>query len=305
MTPASLRVARLRAVRALSLVALVAAPVGAAHAQLSASQPVALRFRATVDNQPFACGQSYSGIGTTKGTISVTDFRFYVHDVRLVDTSGREVAVQLDSDGLWQSNGVALLDFEDGSGPCSNGNAELRDVVVGSAPAGSYTGVRFTVGVPFDLNHRDLTQQPSPLSLSRLFWAWNSGYKFMRIDMKSGPTQSWVLHLGSTECLPTGTPSTIPTKCAWGNRPEIAFASFDLSRDVVNLDLAAMLRTANVSVNQPKTAMGCMSGQADSDCAPVFAALGLPFGTTKGGGQWAFSVARGGGAAGHAPSAAR
>jgi hypothetical protein len=88
-----------------------------------------------------------------------------------------------------------------------------------------------------------------------------------------------------------------------GNRPEIAFASLDLSRDVVNSTL--LLRTANVSVNQPKTAMGCMSGQADSDCAPVFAALGLPFGTTKGGGQWAFSVARGGGAAGNAPSAAR
>ena len=192
MTTALSRAAGPWAVRALSLLALVSVPARATYAQSGDTQPVALRFRATVDAQPFACGQSYSGIGTTKGTISVTDFRFYVHDVRLVDSSGREVPVRLDSDDLWQSNGVALLDFEDGSGPCSNGNAELRDVVVGSAPVGSYSGVRFKVGVPFDLNHRDLTQQPSPLSLSRMFWAWNSGYKFMRIDMKTGPSQGWV-----------------------------------------------------------------------------------------------------------------
>ncbi|MDZ7635033.1 MAG: metallo-mystery pair system four-Cys motif protein [Bacteroidales bacterium] len=160
----------------------------------------ALRFSATVDSLPFACGTTYPGLGRTAAPITATDFRFFVHDVRLVDGAGKEVTMTLQQDSLWQSNGVALLDFENGTGGCSNGNADLRDIVVGSAPAGEYTGVRFTVGVPFELNHRDLTQQPSPLSLSRMFWAWNSGYKFMRIDMKTDGGKSWVLHLGSTEC---------------------------------------------------------------------------------------------------------
>jgi uncharacterized repeat protein (TIGR04052 family) len=275
------------------LIALSPLGVGAQPPNQSASsQPVTIRFRTTVGDTPFTCQQSYPGLGSASTTMSVSDLRFFVHDVRLLTASGSEVPVALATHSLWQSNGVALLDFENGRGSCSNGTPELRDIVVGSAPEGQYTGVRFTVGVPFELNHRDLTQQASPLSLSRMFWAWNSGYKFMRIDMKAEGGAGWVLHLGSTECQPTGSPSTIPTRCAWANRPTITVDQFDPSRDAVRLDLAALFKTANLTVNEPKTAMGCMSGQADSDCAPVFAALGLPFGTTTAGQQSAFRLDR-------------
>jgi len=71
-----------------------------------------------------------------------------------------------------------------------------------------------------------------------------------------------------------------------------------VSQDVVNLDLAALLRGADVTVNQPKTAMGCMSGPTDSDCAPVFGALGLPFGSAGQGRQTAFRGLKGGKALG-------
>lgn len=288
--------------RGLALTLLIA-PLAALPAQ--STQPVTIRFQATVAGRPFTCGETYADIGTTRDRITVSDFRFYVHDVRLLDADGRETPVQLETDSLWQSNGVALLDFENGTGPCSNGNADRRDVVVGTAPAGRYSGLRFAIGVPFALNHRDLTLQPSPLSLSRMFWAWNSGYKFMRIDMKNAGAQGWVLHLGSTECQPTGSPTAIPTTCAWGNRPEITFAAFDAEHDAVRLDLASLLRDSNVSVNQPKTAMGCMSGQGDGDCAGVFAALGLPFRSAKGGTQWAFTAVRGVASAGAPPASAR
>lgn len=288
-------------VHAAAILPLLTLPT-ALRAQGGATQPVTLRFSASVDSLPFACGTTYPGIGRTRAPITATDFRFFVHDVRLVDATGREVPVTLQQDSLWQSHGVALLDFENGSGGCSNGHAELRDVVLGSAPAGRYTGVRFTVGVPFDLNHRDLTQQPSPLSLSRMFWAWNSGYKFMRIDMKTDGGKAWVLHLGSTECQPAGAASTVPTSCQHANRPQVAFDAFDVAQDVVNLDLAAMLRGADVTVNQPRTAMGCMSGPTDSDCAPVFASLGLPFGAAAATPQTAFRVRRDGRAAGDVSS---
>lgn len=273
-------------------------------AQPAGHQAVALRFRTTVGDTPFSCRQRYPNLGTAATTIAVSDLRFFVHDVKLLTAEGTAVPVTLETDSLWQSNGVALLDFEDGSGSCGNGTPEMRDIVLGSAPAGAYTGVSFTIGVPFALNHRDLTQQPSPLSLSRMFWAWNSGYKFMRIDTKAEGGTGWVLHLGSTECMPTGAPSTIPTACRWANRPTITFDQFDPVRDVVRLDLASLFKSANLAVNQPKTAMGCMSGQADADCAPVFAALGLPFGAAKGGAQSAFRVDRGASADG-ASAAAR
>ncbi len=64
-----------------------------------------------------------------------------------------------------------------------------------------------------------------------------------------------------------------------------SFKLFTLSRDVVVADLKGLLDGANVDVNQPKTARGCMSGQADSDCAPLFANLGLSFAGKQSAGQ--------------------
>ena len=52
------------------------------------TQPVTLAFAAEVGGAAFACGQSYSGIGTTSATYVGTDFRFYVHDVRLTGPGG-------------------------------------------------------------------------------------------------------------------------------------------------------------------------------------------------------------------------
>ena len=62
------------------------------------------------------------------------------------------------------------------------------------------------------------------------------------------------------------------------NRPEVALTGFDPDKDVVVADLAALLKDANIDQNQPETMSGCMSDPEDSDCAPIFANLGLPFG---------------------------
>ena len=58
---------------------------------------------------------------------------------------------------------------------------------------------------------------------------------------------------------------------------EIVLKGFNIATDVVIADLKSLLDGANVDVNQPKTASGCMSSQGDSDCAPIFANLGLSF----------------------------
>ncbi|MEZ5285681.1 MAG: metallo-mystery pair system four-Cys motif protein [Vicinamibacterales bacterium] len=270
------------------LAALAAAP---AFAQ---GTPVAVRFAAVVGGKTFACGQQYDGIGTTRSTVSVTDLRFYVSNVRLVRADGAEVAVALTEDGLWQSEGVALLDFEDGSATCASGTPELRDVVEGTVAPGTYTGVRFDLGVPFAQNHREPTVSPSPLNLTRMFWSWNAGYKFARIDLRTtGQPKGWMVHLGSTGCEPGGQPSVVPVSCKHPNRVAVDLAGFDVARDVVQFDLAALLAGANVDVNQEKTAMGCMSGRDDQECTPVLRALGLIDGS---GGQTVFR-ARGAGTA--------
>ena len=99
---------------------------------------VTIRFAAQVGDKPFACGDSYDGIGTTRSRVTPSDFRFYVSDVQLVDANGKSVPLALQQDGRWQHANVALLDFENRTGPCLTGTNETRDVIVGTAPAGDY-----------------------------------------------------------------------------------------------------------------------------------------------------------------------
>jgi hypothetical protein len=132
------------------------APPGAMHAAADAAasraavQPassaerraVTIRFRPEIDGQPFACGQSFAGIGKTRISVVPADFRFFIQDLKLVDDHGQEVAVELDDRSPWQTKDVALLDFEDQTGECV-GNEPTNDRVTGSVPPGNYRGVVF------------------------------------------------------------------------------------------------------------------------------------------------------------------
>lgn len=241
------------------------------------TQPVAISFQAVVGAETLACGKSYPNIGTTKSTITPRDFRFYVHNVRLVDAAGNSTPVELKQDDKWQLDDVALLDFEDGTGSCGNGTPETNSKVIGTAPAGRYTGLRFTLGVPFQKNHTDLTRMPPPLNLTALAWVWNAGRKFARLDFSStGVPRGYAIHLGSTGCMPNDSKSTVPTSCSEPNRLEVEIASFDPEKDTVVADLAAILAGSNVDQGN-RMMSGCMSGPTTPACAPLFANLGLPF----------------------------
>ena len=285
----------MRAHMMVGVVAVVAAGLGAGvnmSAQPAATQPVTIRLAATVGAEPFACGKTFEGVGTTKSSVRMSDFRFYVSNVRLARANGAPVPVTLTQDGLWQVDDVALIDFEDATGLCANGTPQTHTTIEGTVPAGSYTGVEFDLGLPFDKNHRDPAAQPSPLNLTRLFWSWNAGYKFMRLDMRTtGLPQGWVIHLGSTGC--DGATATVgPTACRQANRPTIVIPAFNAKTDTVVMDVAAMLAGSNVDKNQERTAAGCMSAPNDADCGPLFTSLGLPFADAAAAPQRVFSARR-------------
>jgi uncharacterized repeat protein (TIGR04052 family) len=256
------------------------------------TQPVTLRFTAQVAGLPFACGQSYTGIGSTRSTITPSDYRFYVSELHLIDTKGRAVPLALTQDGTWQLDNLALLDFENGSGPCRNGTAATNTTVRGNVPAGQYTGLRFTLGVPFARNHGDPTTAPSPLNLTAMFWNWQGGYKFIKFDTATsgqtattappdprggGNASGFSVHLGSTVCA-SASRTEAPSACQNPNRVTVQFDRFDAANQVVVADIAALLAGANVDVNAPGTSPGCMSFLGDADCPPVMGALGLPYG---------------------------
>jgi hypothetical protein len=63
--------------------------------------PITLNFAAQVGAETFRCGGSYADIGTTKSTVTPSDFRFYVSDVALIRADGTEQPVVLTQDQKW------------------------------------------------------------------------------------------------------------------------------------------------------------------------------------------------------------
>jgi hypothetical protein len=302
----------------------------AAIATAARADDVALRFAAEVNGDAFVCGQDYSPVGTTGSTVTPGDYRFFISSVALIDAAGNAVPVELTQDGMWQHANLALLDFENGSGPCINGNAALNDVVKGSVPAGQYTGVQFTLGVPFELNHSDVVLAPSPLNLSAMFWNWQGGHRFLKVDMSTSgrpiteedlkraaapmsmrmampagggsampnampggmprgnaPAEGgeeeaagFVVHLGSTGCAAASRTTAPEAACANPNLVTVRLDNFDIASGVVVADIGKVLANANVDVNTPDTAPGCMSGLRDPECSEVLQAFGFAVGDT-------------------------
>lgn len=243
---------------------------------------IEVRVRGGVGARSFVCGRSYSGIGASRSTWEGRDFRLYLSNVRLVDARGGSVPLELVQDGKWQHGTVVLLDFEDGEGACRMGNADLNGSIRGSVPAGDYAGIRFDLGVPFDVNHGDAAVAPAPLNVTTMWWNWNAGYKFLRVDGVTAGLPSWRLHLGSTGC--DGDMMGNVNACAHPNRASVAISDFDPDTDVLVADLAELLGEADLE-NHKAGDPGCMSKPADTECAPYFSRLGLPFGTQAAGTQ--------------------
>jgi uncharacterized repeat protein (TIGR04052 family) len=246
-----------------------------------ADQDVKINFAAEIGGHPFACDATFTDIGSTGAAVRGTDFRLYVSDVAMIAADGTRSPVTL-AESAFQHDGVALLDFEDGSAACANGTAPLNTQLAGTVAEGSYTGVAFNVGVPFEMNHGDPTTAPTPLNLTSMFWNWRGGYKFVRIDMvptdkaASGP-KGWFLHLGSTMCKSGGKTDAPAAPCKNPNLMAVSFDGFDPAKQTLVIDPAPVVAEADMRSNTPQTSPGCMSFLNDPDCDMVMTKLGLPF----------------------------
>ncbi|MEH7829948.1 MbnP family copper-binding protein [Gemmobacter denitrificans] len=260
-----------------------------------ADQPVAITFAGEIAGKPFACTETYDGIGAKATAVTGIDYRLFVSGTALIRADGTAQPIALDQDGKWQLDDLALLDFEDGTGGCSNGTAEMNTTLRGTVPDGDYVGLSFTLAVPFDKNHNDPTLAAAPLNTTAMFWNWQGGYRFVRIDMvpvnkaADGP-KGWFLHLGSTQC-PAASKTEAPTaECKNPNHLPVSFASFDPAKNVVVIDPAAVVAEADMTVNAAETSPGCMSFPNDADCTTVMTKLGLPYGDIPAGAQQLVSM---------------
>lgn len=145
--------------------------------------PVELKINLRVGDQPLQFGQTYQ---TPQGQRYQLDLlKFYISEVALVRPDGREVRV----------DGLVLAEFKRDA-PTQGVSVMKMDV-----PAGQYRGIRFNVGVPRELNHLDAGTQQMPLGVnSGMYWAWNPGYIFYRLEgiaLLPEGNQKWVIHMGT------------------------------------------------------------------------------------------------------------
>ena len=245
---------------------------------------VSVDFAAQVNGADFACGDTYTGIGTGGDDYKITDFRMYVHDAHIKDPlTSEKHAIELTQDGVWQRDNVALLDFEDG---CGTGTPETNNVLAGKVTVPATVDlddaeICFTVGVPVDKNHLDVSAVESPLNDSSMYWAWKIGYKYIRIDGMGDPAGTatpFVLHLGAQGCPDPMTKTEAPaTPCTEPNTFEVCVANFDVVNDVIAVDPARVFEGNDMKVNSAGTKAGCMSFVGDDDCEEIMPRLGLDY----------------------------
>lgn len=127
------------------------------------SQPLTLRLTPMVGDDTLKFNTSFSTENNVRYTLS--SFRYYMSNIRLVKSDGSEHAI----DGK-----VFLV------------NPNKADYSLGNVPVGAYKGVRFSVGLDYETNHKDPTTYPisHPLAIQSpaIHWNWNTGYIFLMME---------------------------------------------------------------------------------------------------------------------------
>jgi uncharacterized repeat protein (TIGR04052 family) len=239
-------------------------------------EPVAIAFEARVNGAPFACGTPFEDVGDPAVSFAMTDARLYIHALELLDASGQAARLELD-ESAFQNDGLTLLDFEDGCG--EDGSTETHTTITARGAPGEYRSLRFTLGVPLERNFVDLASAAPPLDVTAMFWIWQYGYKYLKLDGTSpaeeGGLNPFFVHLGASEC-PGDNPEAAPTgRCRSPNQATIELEDFTPGESTVVVDVGALLATSDLSVNTEGTAPGCMSETNDPECALLLPRLGV------------------------------
>lgn len=252
-------------------------------------QLVNLAFAIEVGGEEATCGTIYEGLGSTAQPLRLEGFRFYASDFELVNASTTVSVVLATKPNatVYQddAHGVALLGHAQG---CDNTTPLRNLALTGTAPAGDYDQLCFTLGVPSVLNHTDVATAPSPLNVTALSWGWLYGRQFLRVDtLVQNPdsdsedfSQNFFVHLGSTGCS-NGSDSfdaAPDSECVYPNRPRICLNYDEIAEGHrIVADIAPVIAEADITYNTPDTAPGCMSFPGDPECTTILPRLGLDF----------------------------
>lgn len=123
--------------------------------------------------------------------------------------------------------------------------------------------ISFDIGVPFEHNHSNPLTASSPLNISEMFWSWQLGHKFLRLD-----EENYSFHLGSTGCQSPSRLRPAQSECKHPNRFTFSVKNFQLHTPII-FDLDALVKDIDDSIS-------CMSEQQNPNCQTLFSQLRTP-----------------------------
>jgi len=273
-----------------------------------------LKFSASFNDKKLECGDEKYKMPTSNEEVQLRDFRFFVESVNFVKPDGSKLPLKMKKVDYWQlvegETQLALIDFSEGPhgnhvhGKCigTSDTEDTRTVIEGSIPQGSFSSVEVKIGVPEKWNHIDRDQQPSTSPLKSgtgLPWAWQAGYKFIRLELESASTtKRLLLHLGSTNCsgdptIPFGQAGAVTCKNPY--KPTLVLkpqGGFDPFKDTIDINTDEFFKGNGgvpASAFSSTTPLSCMpigsgGGQngTPATCGPILKNLGLVPGTQAG-----------------------
>ena len=240
------RIARCAPLCALLLAAMAATGCGSRNVE-----PVRLNFSL---NSSLAAG--------CNGIPEPGQLRFYVSNLRLVEANGAAAPVMLNAEPTQSGDaGIALVSWD---GQCAGAQDNPR--ISGEVTGGDYAAVHFELGVPFERNHDNPLAAPPPLNVPTMFWTWQSGYKFLRLDVGT----DWSFHLGSTGCVSASAVRPAES-CARPNRATIRLPAAVAWNGTVVVDLDALLAGID-----PGAAANCVDDfHAAAHCRRLLSRIGI------------------------------
>jgi hypothetical protein len=115
----------------------------------------------------------------------ITEMKYFISDIGLSKENAQEVPA-LALEGETEQYGIFLVNHGASNATAADGSSPAYRFRF-KAETGSYSDIRFNVGVPREYNLADITTNPYPVNGSNgMYWSWNSGFKFFVINGKFG-----------------------------------------------------------------------------------------------------------------------
>ncbi|MBC8043025.1 MAG: hypothetical protein IAF08_06230 [Rhizobacter sp.] len=203
------------------------------------TSPLTLKVYPAFGAETLQLGKKYRTLAGD--SVQFTIAKLFISEIALVDSNGAATSI----------DGVGFVDFNNAA-VISQG---FYSLTVRAKP-GLYRGVKFSVGVPYALNHQNPATLPEPLlgSIDQMFWSWNPGFIFNRMEGKvdsAGVQKDFLYHIGTDNLKATVQLATI----TGGGATTFIVASSGANTFEINADYSKVFTTGLDTQNPMKPSL--------------------------------------------------